>query len=84
MDNKCPYGSYCDEAFCRCVFCERNRLKSLVREMGEELEEVKHALDYAMQYGYQSGLHCRGSYRLRNDIEVTINRPEVRAIIWEE
>jgi chromosome segregation ATPase len=49
-------------------------LKGLVREMGDELKEVRYALDYAMQYGYQPGT-------LRNDIEVTINRPGVRVIM---
>ena len=76
----CPYGSYSPESTCNCVFCERNRLKALVREMAEIVQAV--ARNKCCRFGsIGSGVMLHGQGPRARAI---IDRLEVNAILEEE
>ena len=89
-DDGCPYGSYSPESTCNCVFCERNRLKALVREMGRILNATLPltlaASDWAIRYEIEvlndEALAVNAMFFLGLDDGIMV-RPEVKAIMEE-
>ena len=72
-DDTCFYGSYVAKSKCPCVFCERDRLRSLVREMagligyaGSVLSVIQHPDEHL------------------NALQEIISRPQVKEIFEEE
>ena len=75
QEELCPYGSYAIREACDCVFCQRDRFRNLVREMGEWISNAgwpcqDMMLDSDQEY-YEAG-------------QEIINRVEVKKIMEGE